>query len=106
MFPNSQDAPAPLAEHAAYPSVTGLIGQKLFFPECLVAFGFVEVLRASVPETSVNKDRQAGCEKGKIRPAENWLPASPPRYSVQSEQFHQSKFRVLIPVAADAGHHL
>ena len=70
MSPDAQDAPAKAFEFAVHPTVAGAVGREFPPPECAVVGRLGIVLRATVPETSVNEDGQTGGGENEVRPAE------------------------------------
>ena len=73
VLPNANDAPTKLAQFAVHAAVTGLIRDKLLFPERTVASGNFAMLGAAVPETAVHKYRELEFLKNEVRLAEDFL---------------------------------
>jgi hypothetical protein len=70
VFPDAQDAPTKAFEFAVHPAVAGAVGFEFAPPECAVVGRLGIVLRATVPETPVYEDRQAGRGENEVRPPE------------------------------------
>jgi hypothetical protein len=71
VLPNSKDVPAAFCEFSTDERVTHLVSVKFSRPKLAIGFWNTAVLRATVPETSIDKDSKARGHKCKIWIAEN-----------------------------------
>lgn len=105
MLPDSDNAPAGFAQRAVDEPVAGLIRSEFFCPKGAVVGRYVGVLRATVPEAAVHKNRDLQRGKNKIRPAKNRTVSPPARNAVLPEQLYQSELGFLVAASANARHH-
>ena len=106
VLPDSQHAPAALAQGSIDKERARVIGQQFPLPKSAIARGPAQMPRASVPETAIDKHDQPCGAKNKIRLPKHRRMPSPARDAVTPEQVHQRHFRRAIPARTNAGHHL
>lgn len=85
MLPYTKNAPTLSPERPGDQPVARFIGRQFPSPEGLVGLGLRFVLRAAMPETSINENNKACPTKDKIRFAKELLVATPPGDTVAAE---------------------
>ena len=86
VLPNTDDAPTLLAERAGYKTVAVLVAGEFLHPESAVVGRHVGVLRATVPETAIDKHSNALTAKGEVRPADKGGVTTPAGDAFGAEQ--------------------
>ena len=106
MFPDAEHTPAARAESARHEPVACFVRGKFPSPKCCIVAWFRRVLRAAVPETTINKHCDAQSGENEIGLAEHGPMSSPAGDAVRAEDSYQGKLRVLVPAPTDARHHI
>lgn len=98
--------PAGLSQRLIHPAVARFVGGEFLLPEGAIAGWRVAMFGATVPETTVNEDSDAGRVEHKVRLSEHRLPAPPTSDPVDAKEFHQGDLRILVAVSTNPGHDL
>jgi hypothetical protein len=106
VFPNTKDPPALLAKRFGYQAIPKQVCRELSFPEWPIVYWQLGMLGASMPETAIDENDDTFPAKGEIRLAKMLLAAAPAADAMRPKKFCKGKFRVLVAVAANAGHDL
>jgi hypothetical protein len=105
VFPNAQYAPFFATQNPGDFEVTVLIARYFCNPKLPVAFGDASVQGASMPKTTVHKNRDALLGENKIRFPIQFEITPPAGNPVRFENFDKPQFGVFIPRAPHTRHH-
>lgn len=106
MFPNSHHPPAGGPERLGHKAIPRLIGGEFLSPERPIVGRHIEMLRAHMPETAIDKHDHALRPEGKIRPSDQGGMTTPTPDALCPKQPGEHKFRLLVPTPLDAAHDL
>ena len=103
-LPEPEYPPPFVSKLACNPLVPSLIGLHFVSPELGSGLGCLVATWASVPETTVDEDRQFGSWEYEVWLSRQLLVSTPACNFERSENFDQSQLGCLVSLPADCGH--
>ena len=106
VLPHPQDTPTHSSQGAGNRTVAHYIPRKLLLPVSSIALWQPGVFRTTMPEASIDENKDVLFLEHKVRFAESWLISPPALYSIKPKDFDQPQFSFHIPLGLDCGHYL
>jgi len=104
VLPNSDHSPTKTFEGLIVASVSADVSTDLLLPINLIALRHSQVAVASMPEATINENREALFPKHKVRFAVQSLVSPPSLNAVCPEYGDEFQLRVFVPTTTDTGH--
>jgi hypothetical protein len=101
VLPNPDDSPASSFKQTANFAVPGLISRDFCMPKIRSRFRHPTMTFATVPKTTIDKDRNTPASKNKVRLAWQGLFSPPSVYSMSSKNGNKPNLGSLVSAAFD-----